>query len=115
MGVANVENPMRRKFVSVAQIAAQKAELAKRFTSARVVKGTRAFHRFIPLDSHTVAAFKLSEPSETRSVVGTPCVPLKMPMRSVCVLPLFLVNTESRFSSSFFFNVFRLRRRTQTT
>ena len=55
-------------FVSAAQIADKKAELAERFASARVVKGTRAFHRFVPLDSHTVAAFKLSESSETRSV-----------------------------------------------
>ena len=69
-------NPMRRKFVSAAQIA-RKAELAKRFASARLVRGTRAFHRFIPLDSHTAAAFKLSESSETRSVVGTSGVSLR--------------------------------------
>ena len=54
-------------FVSVVQIA-EKAELAERFASARVVKGTRAFHRFVQLDSHTVAALKLSESSETWSV-----------------------------------------------
>ena len=94
-------NPMRRKFVSAAQIV-RKAELAKRLASARLVKGTRAFRRFIPLDSHTAAAFKPSESSETRLVVGTPCVPLKVPMRSVCVLPLYLMNTESRFYYVFY-------------
>ena len=89
-------NPMRWKFVSAAQIA-RKAELAKRFASARPVKGTRAFHRFIPLDSHTAAAFKLSESSETRSVVGTPCVPLKVPMRRVCI-PITSVSYEYRIT-----------------
>ena len=78
----------------------KKAELAKRFASARVVKGAKAFHRFVPLDSHYVKALKLS----TRSVVGTPCAPLKVPMRSGCVLPLCLGNTES-CSYCFFFNV----------
>ena len=105
---------MRRKFVSAAQIA-RKAELVKRFASARLVKGTRAFHRFIPLDSHTAAGFKLSESSETRSVVGTPCATEGTNEKCVCILPLYLMNTESRFLLFFLFDVFQLRRRTQTT
>ena len=40
--------------------------------------------------------------SETLSVVGTPCAPLKVPMRSGCVLPLCLVNTESCSYCCFF-------------
>ena len=42
-------------------MAEKKAAPAKRFANALVVKGAKAFHRFVPLDSHTVEAFKLSE------------------------------------------------------
>ena len=49
------------------QIAETKTKMKERFTSARMVKGTRTFHRFVLLDSNTIAAFKLSESSETRS------------------------------------------------
>ena len=54
-------------FVSAVQISKTKVKMASRFSSARLVKGTRGFHRFRPIDSHTVAAFKLSE-SRTRTV-----------------------------------------------
>ena len=54
-------------FVSPAQTA-EKAELAEYSTSARVVTSSRVFYRFVPHDSHTIAAFKMSESSETRSV-----------------------------------------------
>ena len=42
------------------QIAETKTKMKERFTSARMVKGTRTFHRFVLLDSNTIAAFKLS-------------------------------------------------------
>ena len=48
-------------FVSAVQMAEKNATLAKRFASDRVVKGAKTFHRFVPLDSHTADAFKLSE------------------------------------------------------
>ena len=71
MGLANVENPMRWKFVSAAQIARKQAEPAKRFASTPVwwkIPGhfTSPFHSILtPQQTSSCLS------SETRSVVGT--------------------------------------------